>query len=708
MNNKKLYSRWLTIFAVLLISSLAFSACFKSDFKEPQKPKRTTSNGKTENTSNDESDTNQTSDITSPTPDTTSLSISNIIYSDVVERGAQTTVQFFSNDSVYTFYCRIDELNSVFADCGASESFTIGTTGIYTLSVYAVDYAAPPNESSIYTREIKVLDTTPPTVSILAPASATKNSAIAVTFNTTSNDVSYYNCLLLKPSESRGTTSLNSCGQTESFTLSDIGVYTIYAQSVDNNGNTSSETSVDVSVSNTTPTQTVITITGGPSNPDTNTSANITFYVTPLTQVTCLLDGVADTNCVSPKTYTNLSTGITHVFSVYANDGTSVMQTYSWAIEEPVANELIPSQVSVGSDFSCTRFDSGEAKCWGINAYGQLGDGTTINKSNPTTVQGITNVAEIATGAFHTCARLNDNTVKCWGRNNYGQLGNGSTTNSLAPVQVNGLADVISIFAGDNHSCAITFSSSTYKLYCWGLNNYGQLGNGTKTDSNIPVEVDSKLAASNEYFVSASLSNHHTCAKRYNGKVYCWGRNSYGQLGDNTTAEKLTPTEILDNGASITLAFGDVAVGGYHSCAFTVSNILACWGLNTSGQIGNGTMTPQDPLGQLDVVSSARVVKLALGALHSCAIDTDSAVMCWGYNTSGQLGNGTTVAQDPPGTPQIIAAFSNISKISSRKTHTCALSGDNKVYCWGSNSAGQIGNGTTSAAVPTPYEVTGF
>jgi alpha-tubulin suppressor-like RCC1 family protein len=242
--------------------------------------------------------------------------------------------------------------------------------------------------------------------------------------------------------------------------------------------------------------------------------------------------------------------------------------------------------------------------------------------------------------------------VKSWGANINGQLGDGTTASSGVPVDVTGLPSAVSAIAvGGEHTCALTSGGS---LKCWGWNATGQLGIGTTTDSNTPVDVVG--LASGVRAIAAG--GRHTCALMTAGGVSCWGYNEFGQLGDGTTTDSPMPVAV----AGLPRSVRAITTGGNFSCALKTDGGVMCWGLNAAGQLGDGTYTdspaPVDATGLASGVSA-----IAAGYYHICGITKNGGVTCWGGNESGQLGIGTTVdsptmtgVKNADGTPLIAAS----------------------------------------------------
>ncbi|MEW5742052.1 MAG: hypothetical protein AB1938_24265 [Myxococcota bacterium] len=357
--------------------------------------------------------------------------------------------------------------------------------------------------------------------------------------------------------------------------------------------------------------------------------------------------------------------------------------------------DAIPTgdQVAAGSNYSCAVTSDAGVKCWGYNTYGQLGDGTTLSRYTAGDVMMLTgDVKEVAGGSAFACARTSTPRLACWGYNTYGQLGNGGTTASPVPVNVVGLQDATGIDCGLYHACALTPAGG---VKCWGYNTYGQLGNGSTSTSYTPVDVQGL----SQGVLSVRAAGYFSCAALVSGEVRCWGYNTYGQLGDGTTSTRGTPGPVA--GLSGVTA---LALGTNHACALLSSGGVKCWGYNTYGQLGNGT-TVNSPT-PVDVQGLAGALALAAGTYHTCALLMGGTVKCWGYNYYGQLGDGTVTNSPLPVTVQGLAA--DALGLAAGDSHVCVKRQSGGVQCWGHNSYGQVGNGSTSLSVPGPSDVVGF
>lgn len=383
------------------------------------------------------------------------------------------------------------------------------------------------------------------------------------------------------------------------------------------------------------------------------------------------------------------------------------------ALPASAATSVTP-QISAGNEHTCALRSDGTVWCWGRNQYGELGDGTLIDRPNPVEVVGLTGVTRISVGGDHTCAVLADSTVRCWGEGFRGQLGNGGTTDSPTPVAVKGLTGVTltgvtRIAAGGLHTCAALADGSAQ---CWGINDYGQIGAGTTGGQQLnPTQVSGLTAGSGVRDVTTGSA--HSCALLADGTARCWGFGHNGRLGNGTTSDTNVPLEVLASGSTQgndTLG-GITAIdaGGSHTCALVTGNsgTVRCWGLNSSRQLGdNGTTDLLNPFAAgVTATASGGITAVSAGGSHTCDVLGNDLATCWGRGEEGQLGDGTTVTDGVPGS---VSAFDGIAAISSGSMHTCAIMLDDTVRCWGSGASGRLGDGeTVSRATPVTVLASG-
>ncbi len=358
--------------------------------------------------------------------------------------------------------------------------------------------------------------------------------------------------------------------------------------------------------------------------------------------------------------------------------------------------------VSAGSSSSCALLSSGTIMCWGANSYGELGDGTTSAKSYPVRVSGLTSAVGISDGNEHACAVLSGGEVKCWGRNMVGELGDGSLSARITPVAVNGIVDAIQVSASAYNTCALLSSGH---VDCWGDNELGQLGTGEEEGpescgeaglacSKTPVEVSALTDA-----VGIATGYYGACALRAGGSVVCWGIGG-GTIGDGSQAGSSTPVAV----SGITEAT-QISDFGVSPCALLSSATIQCWGSNPDGELGDGTNTGPElcygspcslvPVAVADITDATGV---SSGDSSSCATLATGKVTCWGSNLAGQLGDGTTTSST---TPVAVSGIASATEVSSGGIHACALLADKNVSCWGFGLNGMLGDGQNeNSSVP--------
>lgn len=361
-------------------------------------------------------------------------------------------------------------------------------------------------------------------------------------------------------------------------------------------------------------------------------------------------------------------------------------------------------QLSAGGQHTCAVGSDQHAYCWGANGDGQLGDGANQPRSAPTRVLTLTDVVEVRAGTVHTCARLMNGEVWCWGDGGSGRLGNDAMSGSNRPVRVMNLPAAVSIAAGGAHSCAVAVDG---RAFCWGSDNLGALGNGTPSGAVRTATVVEGVTDA----IEVAAGPNHACARRSNGQIACWGANSRGQLGDGSTETRRAPVDVLAITDATEIAAGGANFTNSHTCARRASGTISCWGDNSSGQLGRDT-SPENSSAQpglVDILASASAV--ASGGLHNCAIQ-GGAVYCWGANGGGQLGIGRVGASME--SPQVALHVAGASSVAagaigtvSITAHSCAATTIG-LACWGHNGTGQLGHGTTMTSKPAAVAVCGF
>lgn len=349
------------------------------------------------------------------------------------------------------------------------------------------------------------------------------------------------------------------------------------------------------------------------------------------------------------------------------------------------------AQVSAGDAATCALTTTGEVLCWGDNRNYQLGDadGGVASSATPVPVAQLAGAKSVSTGMQHACAVTSAGGVVCWGDNSDGELGDGSNADSDVPVPVTGLSSgvvAVSAGAGGEFTCALTQAG---QVMCWGDNEYGQLGSGTSaSSSNVPVAVPSLSGVT-----AISAGDFFVCAVLASAGAACWGSNTDGQLGDGTMNDSTTPVTVsgLMGVAALSARYG-------HACAVMLDGHVACWGEDGFGQLGDGMSADRET--PFEVAGVAGASGVGSGDYNSCALLSSGGAMCWGDNTLGQLGNGGGSSHGVA----VAVELTGSSALSTGDFHSCAITSAGGVACWGVNDSGQLGDGSHVMS-PVPARV---
>jgi alpha-tubulin suppressor-like RCC1 family protein len=345
---------------------------------------------------------------------------------------------------------------------------------------------------------------------------------------------------------------------------------------------------------------------------------------------------------------------------------------------------------------------------WGQNDHGQLGDRTETNHGIPAAVYKSgalagKKVVDIAGGEVHSMALTSDGRVYGWGYNLFGQVGDGTTTDRAEPVAVNmngAMAGktVTAIAAGVHQCMALT---SDGKLYSWGINDGGVLGDGTTTPRNAPVAVNMNGTLAGKIVTAISQGEIHCMALTSEGRVYAWGSNFYNQLGDGTSSNRGAPVAVNSSGVLSGKTVVAINNGRFHSLALTSDGRLYAWGRNEEGQLGDGSTTNRNvpvAVNMTGALAGKTIIAMDGGFNQTLALASDGKLYAWGANDRGQLGDGTTTDRTLPVAVNMsgVLAGKTVVDIRTRRDHCLALTSDGKLCAWGYNSVGQLGDGTTT------------
>jgi alpha-tubulin suppressor-like RCC1 family protein len=351
-------------------------------------------------------------------------------------------------------------------------------------------------------------------------------------------------------------------------------------------------------------------------------------------------------------------------------------------------------QVSAGSRHTCGVTAEHRAYCWGWNFYGQLGNGESTDPGSgtiapdrhaPVPVLTDLRFRQVSAGTYHTCGVTTDFQAYCWGSNADGSLGDGTTTDRVTPVPVAGGHQFRLVDAGDAHTCGVSYPDNL--AYCWGVNSRGAIGDGVLT---LGKRLTPSAVAGGRQFRQVAAGLDHTCGVTTTNRAFCWGSDSVGQLGDSNSATLYSFAPVAVAGSR---RFRQVDAGAAFTCAVTTTERAFCWGSGREGQIGDGrTFLRFWPRA---VAGGHSFERVTTGYTHTCGEATDNRAYCWGH---GALGDGTTTQRLTPTLVAGGHFFSQVSAGGSEfGSHTCGKTGAGVAFCWGWNEYGQVGDGTTTS-----------
>ena len=474
--------------------------------------------------------------------------------------------------------------------------------------------------------------------------------------------------------------------------ITDSGTTQVEARTIDNEGNISSHSTVTIKIDKL---------------PKGNIVINNGDIATTLTQVTLTIDATDDLGSVAQMQF--------------SNDGENWSEPEAYAATKEWTLESGDGLKTVYAKFCDDSGNWSDIYVYGTgyNGYGQLGINNTTDSKVLAQTWNISGVKQVTAGETHTVALKQDGTVWAWGRNQYGQIGDNTTTDRLIPVQVLGkdgegeITGITAIFAGNSHTVALREGGT---VWAWGRNNYGQLGDDTITNRHVPVQVKGRGGEGELTGVTAiSAGGNHTVALNENGTVWAWGYNGCGRLGDGTTTDRLTPVQVLGEGGEGELTgVTAISAGGNHTVVLNENGTVWAWGYNECGQLGDNTttdrLTPVQVLGEGAKDELTGVTAISAGYGYTVALKQDGTVWAWGDNWYGQLGDNTTTDRHTP--VQVLGEggtgeLTGVTAISAGLNHTVALKEDGTVWAWGYNGYGQLGDGTAGVGYDTPVQVKG-
>jgi alpha-tubulin suppressor-like RCC1 family protein len=326
---------------------------------------------------------------------------------------------------------------------------------------------------------------------------------------------------------------------------------------------------------------------------------------------------------------------------------------------------------------TCGHTAANGIRCWGMNSSGQLGDGTTLDRSSPVQVSTSLSFAQVESGNGQTCGITPSGDLYCWGNLSFVS---GSLDQSPAPRLMSNSLSFADVSIGESSACATALGGVAY---CWGGNEFGAVGDGTRVNRTTPVAVVGGFS-----FEQVVVGGDFACGRLATGAAYCWGRNELGQLGDGETIDQPVPISVAGD-----LLFTTIAASSTYACGLTKSGAIFCWGNNFG--VVQGTGSGGQSTVPVIVNSGQEFTQLSAGLFHACALTAKGAAWCWGANDHGELGNGSTSSVRK--TPVAVAGGLAFAKIAAGQWYTCGISTSGAMYCWGYNGLGNLGDGTTTS-----------
>ncbi len=340
------------------------------------------------------------------------------------------------------------------------------------------------------------------------------------------------------------------------------------------------------------------------------------------------------------------------------------------------------TQIAMGDDHSCAITIDKQLYCWGDNGDGELGDGTAITRTVPTNITASPAWRAVAAGTVHTCAIDDSGQVWCWGANNYGQLGDGTSTFQMSPKPIaTPRTDWVAIASSASRTC---LRAPDGAVWCWGANEEGELAIDAPAMQRTPVQLTVPAAA----WTALALGALHACLIDGDAQLWCAGSDGRGQRGDGLGGSRLAPVHVPGD-------WTNLAAGGDSTCGVE-SGHLACWGENDDAQLGDQTLLQHQAPEQISFAAIGAPATIAMGVLHGCALDGTQHLECWGDNGSGEqvrTGGPQLMPAQPPGITGMVEG------LALGGSHTCMIGADTYTYCWGTNAHGELGRGTM-----TPFE----